>query len=281
MSCSPRRIRPLADRSLIARALAIFCAILIANASDGATLRGKTAPPGGTLDLQFPIDNYFQQVAAQGGNPRPTNGRALMFFPKNFDAARLWPILIINSTADLDRTNTMDAPAYRDAATKEGWVVLGADPTIRPRVDSAAWRFAVLAAALQMIRQDWPQSVQWPVALAGFSGGAKAADSLAPMLAASGKVRVCGIFLGGINSDRLSAAYQEVHPSADFLNVPIWISGGADDKIAPPASEQLVYYSVKRAGFRQVRLEQFFGGHKLNTAEIQAALRWFRKLGKF
>ena len=268
-------------RSWIARALAIFCAISIANVSDGATLRGKPAPPGGTLDFQFPLSEYFQQYAAKGGNPRPTTGRALVMFPKNFDVGQSWPILIISSTDDLDRTSIMDAPSYRDAATKEGWIVLATEATIRPRVDSAAWRFAVLAAALQTIRQDWPQSTQWPVALGGFSGGAKATGSLAPMLAASGKIRIYGIFLAGINSDRLGAAYQEVHPSADFLNVPVWISGGADDKIAPPASEQLVYYSVKRAGFRQVRLEQFFGGHTLTSAEIQAALRWFRELGKF
>src|SRR2546423_15586149 len=67
---------------------------------------------------------------------------------------------------------------------------------------------------------------------------------------------------------RLGAAYRELRPSADFLNVPVWIRGGGDDKIAPPASEQLVYYSVKRAGFRQVRLEQVFCWPKINPAGI-------------
>src|SRR5258708_16577773 len=81
-----------------------------------ATLAGKEARAGGTLDLQFPVNNYFQEYAAQGGNPRPTTGRALLFFPKGFDPARPWPILIVTSTTDLDRTNPMDAPWYRDAA---------------------------------------------------------------------------------------------------------------------------------------------------------------------
>lgn len=164
---------------------------------------------------------------------------------------------------------------------KEGWIVLATDAMIRPRTDSTAWRFAMTAAALEMIRHEWPQSAQWPIALAGFSGGAKTTGSLGPMLAKSGNVKICGLFLGGINSDHLSAALNEFHPDADFLSVPIWISGGSDDKRAPPASEQLVYYSIKRTGFRRVRLEQFFGGHSLNRAALQGALRWFREVEKF
>jgi hypothetical protein len=249
--------------------------------SEAATLAGHQVPSGGTLDLHFPINNYFQGIAAQGGNPRPTTGRALLYFPKNFDPARSSPILIVTSTADLDRTSIMDAPSYRDAAMKEGWVVLATDATIRPRADSATWRFASTAAAIQMIRHEWPQSASWPIALAGFSGGAKITGSLGPMLAKSGNVKICGLFLAGINSDRLSEAYKEFQPAPDFLNIPVWISGGADDRVAPPAKEQLVYYSAKRTGFKQVRLEQFFGGHTLNSGAVQAALRWFREVGKF
>jgi len=37
-------------------------------------------------------------------------------------------------------------------------------------------------------------------------------------------------------------------------------------------AEELVYYSLKRTGFKNVRLEQFSGGHALDTAEIQRAL---------
>src|SRR6266852_5562925 len=68
----------------------------------GATLAGHQVQSGATLDFQFPISNYFQESAAQGGNPRPTTGRALLMFPKNFDPARSWPILIVTSTSDLD-----------------------------------------------------------------------------------------------------------------------------------------------------------------------------------
>src|SRR5206468_4651189 len=148
-----------------------------------ATLEGHQVQGGATLDFQFPISSYFQESAAQGGNPRPTTGRALLMFPKNFDPARQWPILIVTSTTDLDRTSIMDAPWYRDAAMAESWIVLATDATIRPRQDSLAWRLSMLTAALQMIRNEWPQSTQWPVAFAGFSGGAKRTGILAAMLA--------------------------------------------------------------------------------------------------
>ena len=265
---------------VIAAALLATNYLFLAN-SDAATLAGHQVQGGGTLDLQFPINKFFQDYAAQGGNPRPTTGRALLIFPKGFEPARAWPILIVTSTSDNDRTSPMDAPRYQDAAMKEGWVVLATDATIRPRTDSTVWRFAMLAAALETIRHDWSQSAPWPIALAGFSGGAKMSGTLGAMLAKSGSVKICGFFLAGINSDRLSAAYKDLQPATGFLSTPIWISSGASDQVAPPATEELVYYSLKRAGFKQVRLEQFFGGHTLKSSEVQRALHWFREVGKF
>lgn len=245
------------------------------------TLAGHQVQGGGTLDLQFPINSYFQKIAAQGGNPRPSTGRALLFFPKGFDPARSWPILIVTSTTDLDRTSIMDAPAYRDAAMKEGWIVLATDATIRPHADSLQWRLSILTAGLQMIRDDWRQSVHWPVAFAGFSGGAKRSGILAAMLAGNRGFKICGMFLAGDNSDRVTAAYKDYHPPSDFLTVPIWLSSGMSDPIARPGQVETVYYSLKRTGFQQVRLEHFSGGHELDSAEVQRALHWFREVEKF
>src|SRR5438132_1406243 len=144
--------------------------LLLASAV-AATLAGHPVQGGATLDFQFPINKFFQDYAAQGGNPRPTTGRARLIFPKNFDPARSWPILIVTPTTDLDRTS--------------------------------------------------------------------------------------------------------------IVNVPIWISSGMQDQIAPPGAQESVYYSLKRTGFKYVRLEKFFGGHALRSGEIQRALHWFREIGKF
>jgi len=89
------------------------------------------------------------------------------------------------------------------------------------------------------------------------------------------------MFLAGINSDRVTAARKDYHPPADFPNVPIWISSGTADQIAPPGAQEGVYYSLKRTGFQHVRLEQFFGGHALKSIEVQRSLHWFRELEKF
>jgi hypothetical protein len=266
---------------LIFRALFVFAFALSSFDSVAATLAGHQVSPGGALDFQFPLSNYFQEIAAQGGNPRPTTGRALMYFPKGFDPSHTWPILIVTSTTDLDRTSIMDAPWYRDAAMKEGWIVFATDATIRPRQDSLQWRLSILTAGLQMIRDNWRQSAQWPVAFAGYSGGAKRSGILAAMLARNRGFHICGMFLAGINSDRVSAAVKDYQPPPEFFNIPIWISSGNADQIATPGAQEGVYFSIKRTGFKNVRLEKFFGGHSLKSSEIQRALRWFREVGKF
>src|SRR6516225_3826617 len=90
-----------------------FVAVLLvccasASLCHSATLLGQPVRPGATLDIKFPVSPHFQDYAAAGGNPRPTTGHALISFPKNFDPARTWPILIVISTADNRRTNLMD-----------------------------------------------------------------------------------------------------------------------------------------------------------------------------
>jgi hypothetical protein len=252
-----------------------------ANICKSANLAGQTVRPGATLDIRFPIDKYFQDYAASGGNTRPTTGRALISFPKGFDPARTWPILIIVSTSDYHRTNALDAPFYQDAGLSEGWIVLAADATIVPREDSEAWRVALVGAALQIMHKEWPQSARWPIAFAGLSGGAKRSGFLAAMLASTNPVKICGFFLAGINDDRISVAYKTYHPPPDFLNIPIWLSSGISDPIAPPFKHEHVRALLVNTGFKRVRLESFAGSHEVDPSQVRLALRWFRQLGNF
>ncbi|MFZ1218027.1 MAG: hypothetical protein WAO00_01985 [Chthoniobacterales bacterium] len=101
------------------------------------------------------------------------------------------------------------------------------------------------------------------------------------MLAKTGSVNICGFYFSGINDDRLSPAYKTYQPGPEFLNIPIWISGGMDDTIATPSSEGAVHASLQRTGFKRVRIERFMGGHRLKRSEVRLALRWFRELGGF
>jgi pimeloyl-ACP methyl ester carboxylesterase len=159
----------------------------------------------------------------------------------------------------------MDAPWYQRPAMAEGWVVLASDATIPPREDSTAWRLALLAATLQTIRREWPQSAHWPVAFAGLSGGAKLSGVIGAMLASTNAVKPCGFFLAGINDDRLSVAYKAYHPPADFLNTPIWLSSGMNDPRAPYTAHEHVRASLVNTGFKRVRLETFPGAGTKST----------------
>ena len=247
----------------------------------GATLAGKQVQAGATVEIRFPVSKSFQDLAAEGGNPRVDTGRAVLMFPPGFDPGHRWPLLVVTSTSDFNRTSIMDAEWYRRPATAEGWIVLGSDATISPRIDSTQWRLAMLAAALEAIRKDWPQSAKWPIAFGGFSGGSKRSCVLGAMLAKTGSVSICGFFLSGINVDRLSESYKTYQPGPGFLEVPVWLSSGSDDTVATPSSHNLVKLSLERTGFKRVRLERFDGQHQLKMSEVRRALQWFRELGRF
>ena len=267
-------------RRLIFFSLGIFCCSF-ATRAQSATIAGQVIRENKEIEIHFPVGKYFQDYAAEGGNPRPTTGRAVLMFPKGFEPTRPWPILIVTSTTDGHRTSPMDAGFYERAATAEGWIVLASDATIKPRVDTTLWRLGLLAAALQAVRAEWPQSIKWPVVFAGLSGGAKRSCVLGAMLATTGSVNIQGLFLAGINEDRLTPACKEYHPPADFLNVPIWLSSGMSDFIATPKLYSHVKTSLELSGFRRVRVESFPGGHEVNAAEVQRALRWIRQVGRF
>ncbi|MFL6568342.1 MAG: hypothetical protein ACJ8LI_04185 [Chthoniobacterales bacterium] len=239
-----------------------------------------TAPPSNTIDVRFPLPQFNREYAAQGGNPQPIAGRLLIYVPAGFDARRTWPLLIVNSTTDGGRTSVMDAPGYR-GATADGWVVLASEANIRLRSDTISWRAAVLSAGLDVLHRDWPASKGWPVVFAGLSGGAKCSEWMSAIFAPTHSLRIAGIFLAGINDDRMPAAVQAFHPPPEFHNTPIWISSGRTDGIARPDAEREVQGSLIHLGFRNVRMSSFLGGHELDRADLRNALRWFRSVGKF
>jgi hypothetical protein len=268
-------IRPIALLGLV------WSSSLPTRSSDGATLAGQPVQSGGTVEIRFPVAKYYQDIAAQAGNPRVETGRAVLAFPQGFDPGRPWPILVVTSTSDFNRNSAMEVDWYQRPATAEGWVVLGSDATIRPRIDSTQWRLGMLGAALEAVRKDWPQSAKWPIAFGGFSGGAKRSGALGAMLAKTGSVRICGFFLSGINEDRLTESYKTYQPGRGFLEVPVWLSGGDRDLISKPQDHTLIKASLERTGFKRVRFEQFAGQHWMKIPEMRRALRWFRELGKF
>ena len=241
---------------------------------------GTSFSPGSTVTANVPLNAQEKSLAAQGGNTVPSNAVAVIAVPRNFDPQRTWPVLVICSTSDNKRRNRDDlADFYRRVAVPEGWVVLAGDGPQRPRSDTAAWRGAMTLAAVDALHRSFPGAEKWPVACAGFSGGGKGVGYIAPLLAKSG-CHVIGIYMTGVNEEHLTSGYTKIHPGADFLNTPIYISAGRDDRIATIEQQYDVAGAIKRAGFQRIRIGTFPGGHEANDAQTSIALRWFRDLAK-
>ena len=137
------------------------------------------------------------------------------------------------------------------------------------------WRAALTTAAIDALHRSFAGSEKWPIVCAGFSGGAKSASFIAPLLAKSG-CRIIGIYLTGANQEHLSEGCKKFQPGADFLSTPIYVSAGHDDRIATLEQQYAVVGSIKRTGFNRVRIGTFRGGHEVNDAQTSIALRWFR-----
>jgi predicted esterase len=241
---------------------------------------GTNFSPGSTARANVPLSPQEKSYAAQGGNPVPPYAVAVLATPANFDPRKSWPVLVICSTSDFKRQNRDDlVQFYQKVGLGEGWVLLAGDGPQHARNDTAAWRLAMTMAAIDALHRSFAGSDKWPIACAGFSGGAKGAGSIAPVLARNG-CRITGLYLTGVNQDYLSPGYARAHPGADFLTTPIYVSAGHDDKIATLEQQYDVAGSIKRTGFNRIRIGTFRGGHEVNEAQTSIALHWFRELAK-
>ena len=245
-------------------------------AASAATFAGVPVAPGATVSANVPLSPQEQSYASEGGNRVPPNALATLAVPPGFNPSKTWPVLVVLATSDRSRQNHEDLTAiYRETAQAEGWVVLAGDgPQPQPR-DTAGWRAGMTLAALAALHRSFPGSKNWPVAVAGFSGGSKRTGTIAPLLALAG-CRMTGIFLTGINQDRLSEGYRKFQPGAAFLRTPIFLSSGERDTTATPQHHASVKFTLERTGFTRVRLETFPQGHAVKRDHIRMALRWFR-----
>ena len=233
--------------------------------------------PGGTVRVSVPLNALEKAYVAEGGNAVPAYTVATLAVPRGFDPNKTWPVLIVFSSSQRQHPSWFDLMAiYRVPALAEGWVLLAGDgPQAASRIDSSGWRAGHTLAALNALRRSFPGSKNWPIACAGQSGGAKRASYLAPLFAVAGH-RVAGIFLEGINEERMTEGFRRFQPGRSFLRTPIFLSSGERDPIATLAQQTAVKDAMQRAGFANIRHKTFPGGHVVNSAHLREALRWFR-----
>src|SRR5438552_15161874 len=241
---------------------------------------GVVFSPGSTVKVNVPLSAQEKSLAGQGGNVVPPNAVALLATPANCAPRKSWPVLIPCSTSDFKRQNRDDlVQFYRTVGLAEGWVLLAGDGPQHARNDTAAWRGAMTLAAVHALHHSFPGSDKWPVACAGLSGGGEGVGYVAPLLARN-DCRIAGIYMTGANEDHLSDGYARIQRGANFLNTPIYIIDGHDDRIATVEQQYTVAGSIKRTGFNRMRIGTFRGGHEVNDGQTSVALRWFRELAK-
>lgn len=261
--------------------LLLLSAVAALGASTSAfafTFAGEPIKPGETVRANVPLSAQERQYASEGGNTPPAQAVAVLAVPPGFDPRKPWPVLVVFSTDDFKRLDRDDlVQIYRADALAQGWVVLAGDGPEFPRRGTSGWRAGMTLAALDALWRSFPGSSRWPVACAGYSGGAKHTGALAPLLSLAG-CKLIGIYLTGINNDRLSPAYQAFKPGSSFHRTPVFISTGRSDEVAPPFRQMAVKLSIQRSGFDQVRMETFPGGHVVKRAHLREALRWFREV---
>ncbi|MBA3963292.1 MAG: hypothetical protein H0X40_15515 [Chthoniobacterales bacterium] len=246
-------------------------------AEAAARFAGMPIAPGQTVRADVPLSPQEKQYASEGGNIPPAQAIAVIAVPPGFDPKKSWPVLIVFATDDFKHLNRDDLTnIYRTDTLASGWVVLAGDGPEYPRHGTSAWRAGMTLAALEALYRSFPGSSKWPVACAGYSGGAKQAGQLSPLFYIAG-CKLIGLYLTGINVDRLSAGYRDLHPGRGFLHTPVFISVGRDDKVAPPYTQVAVKTSLQRTGFDRVRLETFAGGHAVKRTHLREALAWFQK----
>jgi hypothetical protein len=200
--------------------------------------------------------------------------RGALAVPENFDLRKPWPLLVISVPSGGRAIPALNG--YTNVALHEGWCVLAADgPRVQSEQDTIYMGYGVLSSVTEYLARTWPMTKQWPVACAGFSGGAKRSGAVAAALARD-QWRVIGMFMGGCNEDWATLGYEIYKPGASFKNLPIFLSSGDTDAIAGPDSAAAVKQVMERSGFTKVRLESYPGGHRLDSEQLRAALQWFR-----
>ncbi len=241
------------------------------------TLAGLT--PGRVFVFEAALSPAAQKLARASGNPGAEKARVGIGVPAGFDLSRPWPILVVFTTSDGDFSHVNRLNAFVRTANTRGWVVLAADGPAKPPRITTEWCWAMLSTGLDVLEKEWPGVKQWPMACGGNSGGAKMSALMAGLMASEG-LPVVGVFLGGCNEDLLSVGMKEFRPPAAFKKSAIFLSSGAEDRTATPASVARVAASMKASGFRNVRLETFAGGHLMNDDHVAQALDWFASGGK-
>jgi hypothetical protein len=229
--------------------------------------------PGEVSNFEVPLSAKERAEAMRNGNAPVTTAKILLGVPNGFDPTRIYPVLVISATVNYPSSSLF--PRYQREAMDAGWVIMAADGPEKPKDDHNGWRWAMISAGMTAIEGNWPAAKNWPVACGGFSGGAKRSGYMAGRFANT-QHKVIGMLMGGCNEDMATMSLHEDHPPfGAFVNIPIYLSSGTNDRIATPEAHKEVMRSMKASGFHNIRLETYAGAHDPYSPHTMEALNWF------
>ena len=233
--------------------------------------------PGQIIQFTVPLNARARSEASPLGHGGEF-ARGALVLPAGFDLRKPCPLLIVSVPSGGSAIGMIRA--YTNMAWREGWAVLAGDgPRVPAEQDTIQLGWAMLSSVLDHATKTWPPMKQWPVACAGFSGGAKRSAAVGAAMAKEG-FRVIGIFMGGCNEDRATLGFQLFRPGEPFKNVPLFLSNGTQDPIANPQHAAAVRASMEQNGFKRIRAEAYDGSHGLDEAQLRLALQWFKQLAE-
>jgi hypothetical protein len=261
------------------RAIAKRCSGLILLLACSTTLAAALRP-GASTEFKVELPHELRMVAGRGQLSPVTHALVTIAVPANFDAARDWPVLVVNSWMAETHSNRRLLRAYADAALAAGWIAIAADPApeVPPEQDEVPLRFALDQAALGALEALWPRAAQAPLAFGGFSAGAMYSGWLAATFAKESR-SIIGMYLAGLPQNTVLDAARQLDLLNDrYRRVPVFLQSGETDEIATMADHRRVQDELRRAGFRNVRIEYFPGPHIVNPSPLRTALDWFAEV---
>ena len=265
---------------VLSRAIDLFvlgCALFASNAWAQRLYFGTNLLEAGRMiEFSAPLNARGHMEASRLRLPAPIARGAWVQPAGLTNLLKPCPLLIVSVPSGGSAIDGMRSVTNR--AFKEGWAVLAADgPKVGVNDDTVQFGWAMLSSALDQFTRTWPQAKQWPVACAGFSGGAKRSAAVAAAMTHDGW-RVVGVFMGGCNEDRATLGQQLFQPGPQFKQVPFFLSNGASDPIANPQHASAVAESMRANGFVNLRLESYPGGHRPHNDHLTEALQWFSRV---
>lgn len=202
--------------------------------------------------------------------------RVLLGVPKNFDPQKGCPVFVQWTSTD-SKSHVRGGKGYWPTCSKKGWMLVSIEGAPDP---AATWSNSVFYAGIkefmEQLHSKYPGSKNWPVAVGGFSGGAKICQWMGGLLDGLEGVDVCGYWLGGCNEALFEYGFQDMKvKKTSYRKAKVFISSGNKDNLVNDSYRAKVKLGCNDAGFKKIRNEIYEGGHRTHFKHLESALDWF------